>query len=303
MFQSYLSIARYFRVIISMILTIILFINYPSALTAQQNSRNSITVLIEQATNALKGRKQRTQIKDVKQVNGNQRGGAKRGRCREFIPLKTDEIPLTAFSIQEKESSPSKSDKLEVSTPSSVWSQTTEEYPTFLFYVPYAFKESQIESGKFVLLNKDKKMIAKPVLFKLPDSYFPSIAKFTLPKSMGPLKNGDEYNWYFSIVCNDKKPSRNPSVSGWVEKIESSVSPPTYLNYANKGIWYDAVSRLITSQNLQTLSQQPEWIDLIKFVFKKSVEIPPKDFNQIANEIAKLKIQELKIASENQLSL
>jgi hypothetical protein len=295
-----------------MILTIILFINYPSVLTAQENSRNPITVLIEQATNALKGRKQRTQIKDVKQVNGNQRGGSKRGRCREFIPLKTDEIPLTAFafSIQEQESSPSKSDiksdisdVIEVSTPSSVWGQTTEEYPTFLFYVPYAFKESQIEYGKFVLLDKDKKMIAKPVLFKLPDGNLPSIAKLTLPKSMGPLKDGDEYNWYFSIVCNDKKPSRNPSVSGWIEKIESSAYLPTYLNYANKGIWYDAVSRLIASQNPQTLSQQPEWVDLIKFVFKKSVEIPSEDFNQIANEIAKLEIQELKIAFEKQSSL
>lgn len=265
MFHLYLTTRRHIRAIISLFLAIllatILFINNPLPLIAQENS-NPITLFIETVTSAFKGRQER-KIKDVKQVTGSQKGGARRGRCQDFLTLEKDEIPLTAFAFSEtdKKLSPSKSDTLNVSRP-SVWGQTIEQYPTFLFYIPYAFKKSEIENAKFVLLDKNKKMIAKPVLFKLPESTTnnrPILAKLTLPTTLGPLKDKEEYNWYFSIICNQQKPSRNPSVSGWIEKLESSVFPPTYQYYFDKGIWYDAISRLITSSDAQTLTQKVEW--------------------------------------------
>jgi hypothetical protein len=301
MFKVFIIMKSHFRAIISVILAIILFISYPLPVIAEENT-SPITSIIEIFTSAWKGGRQRTN-KDVKQVTGSPRGGAKRGRCQEFISLGTDEIPLTAFafSAPEAESSPSKSDTINVSKPASVWGQTIEQYPTFLFYIPYGFKNFEIENGKFVLLDKNQKMIGKPVRFKLPEDTTnrPVLGKLTLPKTLGPLEDGEEYNWYFSIICNQQKPSRNPSVSGWIEKLESSVYPPTYLYYFDKGIWYDAIARLIESQDSQPLSQKTEWLELIKFIIG-NVEEKPQELDRVIKEIAQLKIYELKIADEKQ---
>jgi Domain of Unknown Function (DUF928) len=151
------------------------------------------------------------------------------------------------------------------------------------------------------LLDKNQKMIGKPVRFKLPEDTTnrPVLGKLTLPKTLGPLEDGEEYNWYFSIICNQQKPSRNPSVSGWIEKLESSVYPPTYLYYFDKGIWYDAIARLIESQDSQPLSQKTEWLELIKFIIG-NVEEKPQELDRVIKEIAQLKIYELKIADEKQ---
>ncbi|KYC40228.1 hypothetical protein WA1_27210 [Scytonema hofmannii PCC 7110] len=300
MFQCFLPTTRWFRAIIIAILAIILFISYASPVIAQQDNRNFIQVFIEEAQLVLKGRAQR---KELTKPNGSPRGGGFRGDCPELIALGKDEIPLTAFVpvIPEEQPSSSKSDDVSLSKLNYVWGQTTEEYPTFWFYIPYVYKKSEVGYGKFVLLDKDKHSVAGPIFVKIPEEQ-PSIGKFTLPESAKPLKN-KEYIWYFSIICDPLKPSRNPGVTGWIEKVTSRFLPvKDYQYYAQQGIWYDTVTRLFNSQNSQTQQLQQNKILLIKYIFSSVIEKPQKEedfnyeekLNQIAERIASFEPQILK---------
>ena len=289
MFKFCLPTARWFKAIISTILAFILFISYPSPALAQQDNRNIIQVLFQTVQSLGKGRLQR---KELGTPNGRARGGAGRGRCPALISLDNNEIPLTAFvpTIQEQLSS----SKVDI-----VWGRTIEAYPTFWFYIPYVYEESKIEYGKFVLLNQQQQIIAGPIFVRLPGGNQPSIAKFTLPKTA--LEVDQEYNWYFSILCNPLKPSRNPGVTGWIERIKLPILPPkSNLYYAKQGIWYDVVTRLFQNQNPE-IELQKDRVDFIKYIFKDVIEKPQQDekineeekLNKIANEIAGLRIEEL----------
>ena len=198
-------------------------------------------------------------------------------------------------AIQEEQPTLSKSDNVSPSKLTYVWGRTIEQYPTFWFYIPYASQESEIKYGKFVLLDKDKHIITEPVFVEIPIGNNPSLAKFTLPKTENFLEINQEYNWYFSIVCNPLKPSRNPGVTGWIERVNlPSFSLGNYRYYAEKGIWYDTVTRLVESTDPQTLPQQTDWLLLIKFVFRNEDSLTnDNDLNQIANKIANFRIQTL----------
>lgn len=295
MFHFCLSIVRCLKAIICIVIAVILFTSYPSAALAQQ--RGFWEIASEQIQTLFGQRKQAKAP-----VIGRVRGGAGRGRCPELIPLNLPsgkyEIPLTAFVPVIREKS---------STLNYVWGQTVEQYPSFWFYIPYRFNELEIRQGKFVLLNQDRSIVAGPIRVDIPRE--PSIAKFSLPSSVEGLKDNQEYNWYFSIICNELKPSRNPGVTAWIEKVELPILPPqNYQYYAKQGIWYDAVNRFILSHK-QTLSQQKEGIELIKFSLKNAnaIEKPyqenegnfEKNLNLIATEIANFPIEELKPSSNS----
>ncbi|BAZ26470.1 hypothetical protein NIES4073_73780 [Kalymmatonema gypsitolerans NIES-4073] len=291
MFHIQWFITRLLKPIVSLILVIILVVSYPSTVLAQTNPLQNIW---ERIQSIFESPQTRTKGAPV----GRKKGGAGRGRCPALIPLdKDNEIPLTAFvpAIQEEQPTLSKSDNVSHSKLTYVWGRTIEQYPTFWFYIPYVYKQSEIEYGKFVLLDKDKHIIAGPIFVKIPIGNNPSIAKFTLPKSENPLEINQEYNWYFSIVCNPLKPSRNPSVTGWIERVNlPSSSLGNYRYYAEKGIWYDTVTRLVESADPQTLPQQLDWLLLIKFVFRNEDSLTnDNDLNQIANKIANFPIQTL----------
>ncbi|BCL35791.1 DUF928 domain-containing protein [Nostoc sp. MS1] len=292
MLKLSLPIVNWLRAIISLILAIIIFISYPTPAIAQQDDRNFIQVFFQAVTDAVKGRSQR---KELKAPNGRSRGGAGRGRCPALISLDNNEIPLTAFvpTIQEQQISSSEVD--------IVWGTTTEAYPTFWFYIPYSYKESEIEYGKFVLLNQNQEIIAGPILVKIPESNQPILAKFTLPNTVPPLKENQEYNWYFSIICNSLKPSNNPGVVGWIQRTKLGFFPPkNNLFYIERGIWYDMITRLLTTKDLQTQSQEDK-LGLVKYIFKDVIKKPKisekiseaENLDEIANKIVSFPIQEL----------
>ena len=298
MFHTKSLIAQYFRVIISFTLALIFFVNYPSPALAQQN-KISFQIALERIQSIFRPRTK------LGAPVGRVRGGAGRGRCPALVALGKDEIPLTAFVpvIKEKQTLSSKLDNVSPSKLNYVWGQTTEAYPTFWFYIPYVYNELEVKDGKFVLLDKDKHIVAAPIFVKVPVGDKPSIAKFTLPESAKPLEINQGYNWYFSIICNPLKPSRNPGVTGWIERVPSRVFPVTdYLYYAQQGIWYDTVTRLFNSQT-QIQQLQQDKLLLIKAIFKDAIEKPDKEenfnyedkLNQIANQIADFEPQELEI--------
>jgi len=80
----------------------------------------------------------------------------------------------------------------------------------------------------------------------------PGITKFEIPKE-GPLKlqEGEEYRLTLSIICNQKRPSKNPYVQVDFKYVPPSAALQKQLKanpgerakiYARSGIWYDALA-------------------------------------------------------------
>lgn len=154
---------------------------------------------------------------------------------------------------------------------------TTENYPTFWFYLPFGQTKanpaknvtSDITHAEFALLDdKGSLVISKPLLLTLPAKS--GIVKVTLPTSEKPLKVGKDYNWHFSIVCDANQPSANPTVSGWLTRVEASSklvsqlkavpSQDQYLAYKENSLWFEHISQLAAFRG-----KHPEaWANVLK---------------------------------------
>jgi Domain of Unknown Function (DUF928) len=162
-----------------------------------------------------------------------------------------------------------------------VWGTTTEAQPTLWFYVPH--QAGELKTAKFVLLDEDQQLvIPSPVLLTLKET--PGIVAVHLPVALEVNKS---YNWYFSITCNDEKPSRNPSVRGWIERVEpsskllaslqSSDSALIYRIYAEYGIWYDMVTYLIKQRQINPTNNtlQADWAGLLELLNAPTLQNVP----------------------------
>jgi Domain of Unknown Function (DUF928) len=144
---------------------------------------------------------------------------------------------------------------------------TTQDHPTLFFYVPVA-RSKQVTQAEFMLLDEQQAYVFdRPIQVELPPT--PGLTHFTLPATTQPLAANQRYNWYFSIICDAEEPSRNPSISGWIQRITPSLalaqdlqrSPDLlhYRAYDEDGIWYDALASLAMSDrdpNSQALWSQ-----------------------------------------------
>lgn len=168
--------------------------------------------------------------------------------------------------------------------PSSAEGLTTEAFPTFWFYVPYT-RTSGIEEAKFVLLDEDLRIVVQPTDVTLPDTA--GVISFQLPNTVAPLEVGKSYNWYFSVICDAEKPSRNPVVSGWVERVAPSVEltnqlrvTPTgreYLAYGENGIWFDALTQLAQQRCRipQNSTLEADWRTLLQDIGLENLTSQP----------------------------
>lgn len=173
--------------------------------------------------------------------------------------------------------------------PIYVGGYTVEEQPTFWFYVPYVANREldqsapqspddplqamadNIRVGKFVLLDENRQFVSSHLMAieLLPT---PRMVGFQLPFS---LELGKLYNWHFSVVCEPEKPSRNPVVRGWIQRVEPSPALISalqhtrpfqrYLAYAEDDIWFESFSELVaTRRQFPTLPEaQQIWRDLL----------------------------------------
>lgn len=138
---------------------------------------------------------------------------------------------------------------------------TISDHPTFFWYLsqklslPLRF--TLLEPGKKPILSKELK----------PE---PGIVALKLPHNSKPLEVGKTYRWTVTVVCNEKKPSRNLFAQAWIERValpkEERLSSNTTnttlcsLKYAREGIWYDALAcnyaRLVQDRNNLNISWQ-----------------------------------------------
>ena len=181
---------------------------------------------------------------------GKQKAGGGRGEQCLINPT----IPLIAIAPTLKTSLDRGQN--EKSQPVYVGGYTTQDYPTLWFYVPYASSQGR-EFAKLMLLDEEKTpLFEKAVQFLLEGT--PGIVGVTLPKQdatgrpIPPLQIGKSYSWYFSIVCDLNRPSRNPDVSGWIERISVASN-------ARTTAWYDALDAVIKEHSSNETNTQKDW--------------------------------------------
>ena len=182
---------------------------------------------------------------------GNRRGGASRGNCPPTQPPLTALIPATNLGL------------------------TTQEDPTLWFYIPY--NSTDIRQAELMLLDENQRpVLEKPMKVQL--SGTPGIIGVTLPSTAKPLELEREYHWFFELVCDSENPSNNPRVDGWIKRVqpsseliaqlENNQTEKSYLVYAENGIWYDALTRIIEVMRVNptdsTLTN--DWSDLLESV-------------------------------------
>ncbi|HHP7231801.1 MAG TPA: DUF928 domain-containing protein [Xenococcaceae cyanobacterium] len=154
--------------------------------------------------------------------------------------------------------------------PSSNWGKTTQEHPTFWFYVPtYAEPVSHIE---FVLQNRDRHHLWRQQLSPHNASGYLNI---TLPPEQPGLETDRWYRWYLKVYRDDKKRYPPVVVYGWVNKVKLDASLSSQLNnsdqkpyevYGKSGIWFDALDSLLKWHHLNAFGSEfsRDWQQLIE---------------------------------------
>ncbi|MEH2080094.1 MAG: DUF928 domain-containing protein [Nostoc sp.] len=222
------------------------------------------------------------------------KGGVKRGPCA------TEEFEsLIALAPERKL-------KLDPVSTEKV-GETVEGYPTFWFYLPPY--RSSIKSAKFVLLDENRHLILQdPVYAQLPQFSQESqrsqnlgiIAGLTLPRKENALQVGKQYSWYFSILCDYQKPSRNPEVTGQIQRVLPGPLPrvpePAYIvhNDTYTGtdgiknvVFYDTVTQLVKKRRIyssdwNTLLSKLDISSSVETVELKILDEAPKSCDSLA---------------------
>lgn len=246
------------RLLLIATICLIVFVIQPAALANPIIAQgNLITNVIERIQSLI--RSHSTSRSNA--PTGRTRGGAGRGPLCPFI-----EVPLRAIVPVSQDV------KTGTSAAEVVLGTTIEERPTFWFYVPYSAAKG-LDTAKFVLLDADQNLVSQPILVSL--SGTPGIVSFHLPEAYS-LEVDKLYNWYFSIVCDAAKPSRNPGVRGWVQRIAANpeltadldrVAPlERYIAYAENGVWFEMVTDLAENldRNPTNATLQADWTALLE---------------------------------------
>jgi hypothetical protein len=129
---------------------------------------------------------------------------------------------------------------------------TISAYPTFWFYVPDELQGKDF--AEFMLQDeKEEDIFDRPIQVELKTS---GIISFKLPSREKPLEPNKPYHWFFSVICDFQRPSRNPSIEGWVERIpldfvlarqlEEAKSEEElvklYNTFVEKDIWHETLT-------------------------------------------------------------
>jgi hypothetical protein len=141
-----------------------------------------------------------------------------------------------------------------------IWGLTTDEYPTFWFFVPY--DKSSITEMEFVIKDKSQKpskTIYREILNKPEKPGIISISTkeaIKEPLQVGKAKHQQKYHWFLKlkVKCSPQQSVESKSVDGWIERVNlssnltKSIQQATPLQqaalYAENGIWHNALTAL-----------------------------------------------------------
>jgi Domain of Unknown Function (DUF928) len=163
--------------------------------------------------------------------------------------------------------------------PTSNYGQTVAAYPSVYWYqANHTF--SWVRFELFVVqpqtLKRDSDPIYQTTYRLKQDTPWVSL---TLPERAGfsPLKVGQIYQWKVTLLCSAQGPDDETasgsqcSIQGWIERVPSPnlkwpKSPRRHKIYAEKGLWYDAISDLAEDlrQHPQQAHLMQEWQTLLQ---------------------------------------
>ncbi|RUT10223.1 hypothetical protein DSM106972_007180 [Dulcicalothrix desertica PCC 7102] len=178
--------------------------------------------------------------------------GSRRGCPQTQKPL-TALVPVTKFS-----------DNTELR-----WGLTTQDHPTFWFYIPYESKS--VQTAKFSLRDRTNSTLYETDI-KLTGT--PGVINVSLPKEAPLLSNNQWYRLYLfiNISCAPNTPYQKDFAEAWITRetlapaLSSELEKATIQQkaniYAKNGIWYDAITTVaeIRRQN----PQDKKWDNLLK---------------------------------------
>jgi hypothetical protein len=153
---------------------------------------------------------------------------------------------------------------------------TTAGHPTFFIYVP----QNSAQALEFKLLLHDDHS-GQPLYIKtLKPNTMARIVSISLPSGAdGPsLEVGKEYDWNFSVVCDQQSRDKDVAVGGSVERIQPDPNLVTQLAnllpieqadlYATSGIWMDSLDTLADLRRSQPNNSRikTDWEELLESV-------------------------------------
>lgn len=228
------------------------------------------------------------------------KGGVRRGPCA------GEDASLTALAPERKLKSTVDSSAIEG------YPTTVEEHPTFWFYLHLSDYQSSIKSAKFVLLDEAKHIVQGPIYASFSDAIekvsasksLDVIASLTIPATEKPLEMGKQYSWFFSITCDNQKPSRNPEATGQIQRVlQGSLPKLTERAYivrditynaqndsARSIVWYDTVNQLAQKRDIypadwNTLLSESDIPTSVKFVKLQPSVKPPQKCDALNNSM------------------
>jgi hypothetical protein len=155
---------------------------------------------------------------------------------------------------------------------------TTQQRPTFWFYVPYTSDSSYAK-----LVIEDEK---NQTFYKTSLAQTPGIIGVTLPPTSSPLEIGKQYRWYFNIYCKQNNKFLT-SVEGNVqllalkpnvqEQLSKATPKQQVALYAANGIWYDALTTLANLRRTfrQDTNLVSDWASLLESVDLQNLVTEP----------------------------
>lgn len=147
---------------------------------------------------------------------------------------------------------------------------TTQKQPILWFYVPQLSPAQR--QAEFTLFNQQELEIDHQVVT------LPGIAGVMGVKIQHPLKIGQQYGWSFSIIVYPQRPTKNPTVDGFIQRLPYPAIPQMYKIdassesqiawFAQQGIWHDALTMLIQQGCVtpQAPVQAKNWSSLLASV-------------------------------------
>ncbi|NET33347.1 MAG: DUF928 domain-containing protein [Cyanothece sp. SIO1E1] len=195
------------------------------------------------------------------------RGGGRRGSCSALEPPLMALLPAPAASSDE--SVDREKDAVLTEEIRNSLALTVSDHPRIWLYIPEQLRG--IDSAEVMMQDeKGQDVGGYPLNVKLQTS---GMVSFELPHA---LDLGQPYHWYFSVICNEQRPSRNPNVDGWVERVAPEqmgldqrqlavATPKEQIDlYAAKDIWYETLT-LLAEQNCRNRQNSTfaEYWDLI----------------------------------------
>ncbi|NER23950.1 MAG: DUF928 domain-containing protein [Symploca sp. SIO1C2] len=153
---------------------------------------------------------------------------------------------------------------------------TTNEHPTFLFYVP--FESQEIRYGEFSLLvwPQEKTRIFK-TRFTLPQT--PGVVSITLPSLPDyALEEGQFYHWYFKLYCQSKSSTQTDlALNGWIQRVPLTPEREAQINSGTPDVWYDSLAKIAEEllASPQDATLRDDWVNLLQVIDSEDLAEEP----------------------------